>query len=118
MRPRYFRLSALLVASFMVVSLGLTPVLADDGPKSVDIRHQGTKVQHRTTFEISFAGFSRFFRTGYQLVDKILPFVPPPVFDPLPSDFDQPVFILGRPGAKDDPNEVPTPSIIDDANPM
>ena len=118
MRSRYFRLSALLVASFMVVSLGVTPILADDdGSKPANIRYQGAKFKHRTSFEISFSGFSRFFRTAYQRIDKILP-LPLPVFEPDPSDYDEPVFMMGRPGQKDDPNEVPSPSIIDEQNPM
>ena len=119
MRSRYFRLSALLVASFMVVSLGVTPVLADDdGSKPANIRYQGAKFKHRTSFEISFSGFSRFFRTAYQRIDKVLPFVPPPVFEPDPGDYDQPVFMMGRPGQKDDPNEVPSPSISDGNDPV
>jgi len=104
----------------MVVSLAVTPVLADDGPKAINVQYLGTKVQHRTSFEIFFAGFSRFFRTSFQSIGMVLPLVSPPVFDSVPVDYDQPVimFMLGKPGQKDDPNEVSSPSISDGGDPI
>ena len=120
MRRQYFRLSALLVA-FFVVSLGVTPLLASENVQSVDIQYQGTKVNHRATFEISFSSFSRFFRTAYHRVNEVLPFTPPtpPDFDPIDNDPNAPIFWLGKPGQKDDPNEVPSgPGINDGADPI
>lgn len=119
MRRRYFRLSALLVATFMVVSLGLTPALAADDAKPVGIKFQGSSVKHRSTFEISFSGFAAFFRSVYQRTTVFTPVSAPPpsAFEPID---DVPVFWLGKPGDKNDPNEVvPNPAkIIDDNSPM
>ena len=109
MRRRYFKLSALLIA-FFVVSLGVAPLLADDNVQPVEIKFEGTKVNHRAVFELSFATFSRFIRVAYQRVSDVTPFTPPapPVFDPIDDDeFFGPIMWLGKPGQKDDPNEVP-----------
>ena len=119
MRRRYFRLSALVVAALMIGSLGMTPALAVDDVKPVDIKAQGNSVNHRATFEISFSGFARFFRMAYQRASDFTPITAPPpsAFDP--GD-DEVIFWLGKPGSKDDPNEVPeqSPDISDSSDPI
>jgi hypothetical protein len=122
MRRRYFRLSALLVATLMVVSLGATSALADDNVQPVEIKFQGSNVKHRSTFEISFSGFAAFFRSVYQRTSVFTPVSAPPpaAFEPIDDAYDVPVFWLGKPGDKNDPNEVPTqgPGISDSADPI
>jgi len=117
MKHRYFRLSALLVSALMILSLGVTPVLADDGPKPINIQNESTRANHRTSFEISFGGYSRFFRIAYQRINEILPFVPPSAFEPDPVEYNQPVFLMSKP-KQDDPTEVPSPNIGDGPDPM
>jgi len=121
MRRRYFRLSALLVATFMVVSLGAAPALAADDAKPVEIKFQGSSVKHRSTFEISFSGFAAFFRSLYQRTSDFTPVSAPPpsAFEPIDDVYDVPVFWLGKPGGTDDPNEVPSgPKLGDDPVPI
>jgi hypothetical protein len=121
MRRRYFKLSALLVA-FFVVSLGVAPLLADDNVQPVEIKFEGTKVNHRAVFQLNFASLSRFIRMAYQRVSDVTPFTPPapPVFDPIDDDeFFEPIMWLGKPGQKNDPREVPsTPGISDGVDPI
>ena len=122
MRRRYFRISALLVATLMVVSLGATSAFAADNVKPVEIKFEGTSVNHRATFEISFSGFAAFFRSVYQRSSVFTPVSAPPpaAFEPIDDVYDTPVFWLGKPGDKNDPNEVPTqgPGISDSADPI
>ena len=120
MRRRYFRLSVLLVA-FFVVSLGVGPLLAGDNVQPVEIKYQGQKVKHRAVFELSSANFSGFVRMAYQRLSDITPFAPPapPLIPPVDGVFTEPIVWLGKSGHKNDPNEVPSPAkIIDDCNPM
>lgn len=118
MRRQYFRFSALLAAALLVGSLGVAPALAEDA-KPVDIKFQGTNVKHRATFEISFSGFARFFRMAYQRASDFTPITAPPpsAFDPGDENL---IFWLGKPGGKDDPNEVPSqgPGISDSSDPI
>ena len=119
MRRQYLRLSALAVTILMVTSLGATPVLAnEDDARPVDIRYDGSKVKHRTIFEISFIGFSRFFRLANRHINESLNLVSPPVYEPIEADYDGPIFLMSHPRHKEDPEELPRPNgIIDDGNP-
>jgi len=106
----------------MVVSLGATSAFAADTVQPVEIKFKGSSVKHRSTFEISFSGFAAFFRSVYQRSSVFTPVSAPPpaAFEPIDDVYDTPVFWLGKPGGKNDPNEVvPMPAkIVDDATPF
>jgi hypothetical protein len=120
MRTRSLKLSVLLVASLLILSAGLSPALAQQDVRPVDIQFKGAQAQNRATFEIVFSGFVRFFQAVHHRVNPISPLTPPPPpsFEPIDTEYQVPIFWLGKPGQKNDPNEVVTTSIIDGNDPV